>query len=103
MLHDWLDERQDLKTKVKDIFNPHFGSVFRANLSPSFFAGRLCRMADLYTSSINNLVHYSPDHFFFPVRGTLPHEHVVNLAYLHDGYDQAIEKALREKNNPKRN
>jgi len=95
LLVSWLDERQKLKEGIKEIFNPHFGSVFRSNLSPSFFAGRLCRMADLYTSSVNNLVNYSPDHFFFPLRGTLPHEHVVSLAYQHDDYDYAIEKSLK--------
>ena len=96
-MQSWLQERQQLKTAVTDIFNPHFGSVFRSNLSPSYFAGRLCRMADLYTSSVNNLIRYSPDHFFFPLRGTLPHEHVVGFAYQHDDYDSAIETALQTK------
>lgn len=77
LLQLWLEERQNLKLDVKNIFNPHFGSVFRANLAPSFFAGRLCRMADVYTSSVNNLVQYATDHFFFPSRGTLPHETIV--------------------------
>nr|XP_002130381.1 5'-nucleotidase domain-containing protein 3 [Ciona intestinalis] len=97
LVREWLNERNELKTKVKEIFNPRFGSVFRSHLSSSYFAGRLCRMADLYTSSVNNLTQYYPNHFFFPTRGTLPHEHVVSLAYQHDGYDHAIEKALSDK------
>nr|CAB3264464.1 5'-nucleotidase domain-containing protein 3 [Phallusia mammillata] len=97
LVRQWLAERNQLKSVVKEIFNPHFGSVFRSHLSPSFFAGRLCRIADLYMSSVNNLVHYYPNHFFFPLRGVLPHEHIISLAYQHDGFDYAIEQALKDK------
>ncbi|XP_076821628.1 5'-nucleotidase domain-containing protein 3-like [Clavelina lepadiformis] len=97
VLRDWLNERDDLKVIVKEIFNPHFGSVFRSHLSASFFTGRLCRIADIYTSRVTNLLHYYPNHFFFPVRGTLAHEHIISLAYQHDGFDYAIERALRDK------
>ena len=94
LLQDWLDERRHLKQTMKNIFNPQFGSIFRSQLSPSYFTGRLCRIADIYTSSVENLIHYYPDHFFFPIRSPLPHEHIISMAYQHDGYDSAIEEIL---------
>lgn len=97
LLKEWLGERQQLKQTVKNIFNPQFGSVFRSHLSPSYFTGRLCRIADIYTSSVENLTQYYPDHFFFPLRSPLPHEHIVSMAYQHDGYDSAIEEILNRK------
>lgn len=97
LIRDWLEERDDLKKHIKLVFNERFGSVFRANLQESYFSSRLCRIADIYTSSVRNLASYHSDHFFFPFRGTLPHEIVVSLAYLHDGYDLAIERAVRKR------
>ena len=96
LIRDWLHERDGIKVTVKDIFNPRFGSVFRSHLAPSFFAMRLCRIADVYMSSVNNLMNYQPDHFFFPIRASMPHEGVVGMAYQDDGYDSAIERLLSE-------
>ena len=76
---DWLHERESIKVRVKDIFNPYFGSIFRSHLAPSFFSSRLCRIADIYTSSVTNLVNYNLDHFFFPHRSNLPHERIMDL------------------------
>lgn len=97
LIKDWLVERDRFKRHIKEIFNERFGSVFRANLQASYFSSRLCRIADIYTSSVNNLAYYHADHFFFPFRGTLPHEIVISLAYLHDGFDLAIERALQNR------
>jgi len=94
LISDWLEERLVLKTQVRDIFNPHFGSVFRSHLAPSFFSNRLCRIADIYTSSVTNLIDHS-DHFFFPTRATLPHESIVATAYQHQGYDGLVADLLK--------
>ncbi|XP_039269537.2 5'-nucleotidase domain-containing protein 3-like [Styela clava] len=98
LLRDWLNERNNFKKHIKVIFNKRFGSVFRSNLQASYFSSRMCRIADIYTSSVCNLAYYNTDHFFFPFRGTLPHEIVVSLAYLHDGFDLAIERAIQNRN-----
>ena len=58
----------------KDLFNPQFGSVFRTYHNPTYFFRRLHRLADLYMSSIVNLLNYSDAHVFYPRRWALPHE-----------------------------
>lgn len=54
--------------------NPHFGSVFRTYHNPSYFTRRLVRFADIYSSSIENLLNYPGDVTFYPRRLALPHE-----------------------------
>ena len=56
------------------MFNPQFGSIFRRHHNPSYFANRLCRFADIYTSNVGNLLNYSMTHTFYPRRSALPHE-----------------------------
>lgn len=63
------------RKKTKIIFNAQFGSLFRTHLNPTFFSKRLFRFADIYTSSITNLMKYSTRHTFYPRRGSLPHEY----------------------------
>ncbi|XP_014667653.1 PREDICTED: 5'-nucleotidase domain-containing protein 3-like [Priapulus caudatus] len=74
ILQEWLTELAHLKQMSKDHFNPRFGSMFRTFTTPSFFARRLGRFADIYTSSVVNLSGYSSEHVFYVPRSPLPHE-----------------------------
>ncbi|XP_059482720.1 5'-nucleotidase domain-containing protein 3 isoform X1 [Neocloeon triangulifer] len=75
VLQKWMDERDDVSQRTKMVFNPQFGSVFRTFQNPSYFSRRLFRFADIYTSNISNLMHYSVSHTFYPRRGVMPHEY----------------------------
>ncbi|XP_072034317.1 5'-nucleotidase domain-containing protein 3-like [Amphiura filiformis] len=74
VVQEWLNERQQLRVTTKTLFNPQFGSIFRTYHNPSYFVTRLCRFADVYTSSVCNLLDYSLTHTFYPRRSALPHE-----------------------------
>lgn len=75
-----LDDMEKLVSKWRDreteLLGNAFGSIFRARHQPSLFAHSLRRYCDLYTSSISNLRHYSPQHRFYPEQGArlLAHE-----------------------------
>jgi len=71
---EWLKERDMVKKVAKESFNPYFGSVFRANINPTFFSRRLSRYADIYTSNVTNLLNYPIDCHFIPKRIDLAHE-----------------------------
>ncbi|CAG9808091.1 unnamed protein product [Chironomus riparius] len=75
-LQKWAKERDGIRYKMKQIFNPQFGSVFRTYHNPTYFSRRLFRFADIYTSKITNLLHYSVKHTFYPRRGVMPHEYL---------------------------
>ncbi|XP_042861685.1 5'-nucleotidase domain-containing protein 2-like isoform X2 [Penaeus japonicus] len=75
MIEKWEEERDQLWKKTKELFNPHFGSVFRTHDNPTYFSRRLFRFADIYTSRLSNLNDYSINHTFYPRRGVLPHEY----------------------------
>ncbi|KAH8236184.1 hypothetical protein KR026_003237 [Drosophila bipectinata] len=74
-LRDWMDERDQLRNKTKNVFNEQFGSVFRTYHNPTYFSRRLFRFADIYTSDITNLLKFSTTHTFYPRRGVMPHEY----------------------------
>ena len=63
-----------LRNRTKEIFNPQFGSIFRTFENPTYFSRRLNRFADIYTSSVVNLLNYSVNHTFYTRRSSLPHE-----------------------------
>jgi hypothetical protein len=75
----WLKERDELRMKAKQSFNPYFGSVFRSYNNPSFFSRRLSRFADIYTSNVTNLLNYPVDCHFIPRRVDLAHEQSIKL------------------------
>lgn len=56
------------------MFNPNFGSLFRTYHNPTYFFRRLARFADIYTSSLTNILNYPDDYTFYPHRVILPHE-----------------------------
>ncbi|XP_028415649.1 5'-nucleotidase domain-containing protein 2-like [Dendronephthya gigantea] len=79
LLREWKRERYMLREELKNMFNPQFGSVFRTYHNPSYFTRRLVRFADIYSSSISNLLNYSNDVTFYPRRQALPHEPFIEL------------------------
>ncbi|KAH0952330.1 hypothetical protein HN011_006241 [Eciton burchellii] len=74
-LDKWMKERDELRNEIKSVFNKQFGSVFRTYHNPTYFSRRLFRFADIYMSSITNLLEYSTSHTFYPRRGVMPHEY----------------------------
>ncbi|XP_046546293.1 LOW QUALITY PROTEIN: 5'-nucleotidase domain-containing protein 3-like [Haliotis rubra] len=76
VIQTWLEERDDLRNFTKAVFNPRFGNPqFRTYHNPTYFTRRLAsHLADIYMSSLTNLLHYSVDHSFYPHRVLLPHE-----------------------------
>ncbi|KAG8035170.1 hypothetical protein G9C98_001660 [Cotesia typhae] len=75
-LAEWMRERDQLRNAIKRVFNKQFGSVFRTYHNPTYFSRRLFRFADIYMSSITNLLYYSNSHTFYPRRGVMPHEYI---------------------------
>ncbi|XP_034949266.1 5'-nucleotidase domain-containing protein 2 [Chelonus insularis] len=75
LLKAWMHERDLLRNEIKQVFNHQFGSVFRTYHNPTYFSRRLFRFADIYMSSITNLLNYSTNHTFYPRRGVMPHEY----------------------------
>jgi HAD superfamily 5'-nucleotidase-like hydrolase len=70
----WLVERDSLRKQAKVLYNPYFGSIFRAYTNPSFYSRRLSRFADIYTANITNLLEYPIDYHFIPRRIDMAHE-----------------------------
>ena len=75
-----------LRKATKNVFNPQFGSIFRTFDNPTYFTRRLNRFADIYTSSIGNLLNYPVTHTFYTRRTALPHEivgaHIVDWGFV---------------------
>ncbi|KAI8098731.1 HAD-superfamily hydrolase [Halteromyces radiatus] len=77
VIEAWRAERACVRLELKIVFNRHFGSVFRTHNNPTFFANKIRKFADIYTSSITNLNEAPQDYVFYPNRTYLPHERVV--------------------------
>lgn len=75
-LDEWKIERKSVQARLKNAFNPYFGSMFRTHHTPTAFCSRINQYADLYMSSIENLANYSHDFHFLPSRNLLPHERI---------------------------
>lgn len=77
MIQQWKDEKEVLRKNLKEMYNPYFGSIFRAYENPTYFARRLGRFADIYMSSVVNLLDYPIDYsFYVRWRSPLPHEYM---------------------------
>lgn len=74
VVQQWIEEREDIRSRTKDIFNSQFGSLFRTYHNPTYFSRRLSRFADIYMASISCLLNYDLQHTFFPRRTPLQHE-----------------------------
>ncbi|KAL9987211.1 hypothetical protein ACROYT_G001482 [Oculina patagonica] len=79
LTEEWKQERRELRWKLKEMFNPRFGSVFRTYNNSTYFTRRLVRFADLYMSSVENLLNYPSNYTFYPRRTALPHEAVLDF------------------------
>ncbi len=53
------DRLLKFRLRLKVIYNPFFGSIFRTQFTSSFFSRRLFRVADIYTSRITNMNRFS--------------------------------------------
>ncbi|TRY83440.1 hypothetical protein DNTS_016196 [Danionella cerebrum] len=74
VMQQWISEREDMRLRTKDIFNPQFGSLFRTYHNPTYFSRRLSRFADIYMASLSCLLNYDLQHTFYPRRTPLQHE-----------------------------
>ncbi|KAI4904879.1 hypothetical protein NFI96_011574 [Prochilodus magdalenae] len=74
VLQEWLKEREELRIRTKNLFNPQFGSIFRTCHNPTYFSRRLCRFSDLYMASLSCLLNYDLSYTFYPRRTPLQHE-----------------------------
>lgn len=74
VLQQWIEEREDMRLRTKDIFNAQFGSLFRTYHNPTYFSRRLSRFADIYMASLSCLLNYDFQHTFYPRRTPLQHE-----------------------------
>jgi len=76
LLEEWKYEKKIVRTDLKNLYNPYFGSIFRAYENPTYFARRLGRFADIYMSSVVNLMDYPIDYTHYVRRSPLPHEYM---------------------------
>uniref|UniRef100_A0A8C0IT81 5'-nucleotidase domain containing 2 n=1 Tax=Chelonoidis abingdonii TaxID=106734 RepID=A0A8C0IT81_CHEAB len=74
VLLEWMQERQEIRSLTKNLFNPQFGSIFRTFHNPTYFSRRLIRFSDIYMASISCLLNYDMNFTFFPRRTPLQHE-----------------------------
>ncbi|XP_051545231.1 5'-nucleotidase domain-containing protein 3-like [Myxocyprinus asiaticus] len=74
VIQQWINEREDMRLRTKDIFNAQFGSLFRTYHNPTYFSRRLSRFADIYMPSLSCLLNYDFQHTFYPRRTPLQHE-----------------------------
>ncbi|CAN0103246.1 unnamed protein product [Lampetra fluviatilis] len=74
ILTKWMAEREELRSKTKNLFNPYFGSIFRTFHNPTYFSRRLSRLADVYMASVSCLLNYDMGYTFYPRRMPLQHE-----------------------------
>jgi len=74
VVKEWQKEVGLVQYNLRNMFNPHFGSLFRSHNNPTYFSRKLFRVSDIYTSRVTNLLQYNLKHTFYPRRGVLPHE-----------------------------
>lgn len=68
--HELLDKLESqlhfVNGEFSGLFNKHFGSIFRTDGHPSYFAFMLLRYVDLYMSDVTQFRSYSPNYRFYP-------------------------------------
>jgi len=70
-------ERKRIVDEIDSQYNPYFGSLFRKGGRLSSFANQMDKYADLYSSSIINIMNYTLTHQFWSPPKLLPHEATV--------------------------
>lgn len=71
---DLKQQRMQLRSTLKEMFNKNFGSVFRTRSTRSMFFFNVARYCDIYTSSITNILDHPIDASFVSDRVYYPHE-----------------------------
>ncbi|XP_023154476.3 5'-nucleotidase domain-containing protein 2 [Amphiprion ocellaris] len=74
VFQEWQREREELRVMTKNLFNPHFGSIFRTCHNPTYFSRRLSRFSDIYMTNLSSLLNYDQSYTFYPRRTPLQHE-----------------------------
>lgn len=81
VIESWRDraglmnaEVDSLEAKVDRTYNPYWGSCLREGNENSRFGQQVNDYADLYTSRVSNVGHYSPLRYFRAPRRPMPHE-----------------------------
>lgn len=70
-----LDQRvAELAREASELGNRRWGPILRAGNDKSRMARQLERYADIYTSRVSNLGHYTPFAYLRPTSGRLPHD-----------------------------
>jgi hypothetical protein len=70
-----LDARiAELAREAGSLGNQRWGPLLRAGNDKSRMARQIERYADIYTSRVSNLLHYTPFAYLRPPAGTLPHD-----------------------------
>lgn len=76
----------DLDNQIKPLaiedgqdFNEFWGYLMRAGNDKSHFTRQVERYADIYTSRVSNFLRYTPFMYFRAPRGSLPHDHGLEL------------------------
>ena len=63
-----------LRRKVEAAYNPHWGSVFREGNEASRFGNQLKDFACVYTSDVENFLHYPWNYYFQSPVSVMPHD-----------------------------
>ncbi len=71
---DLLQDILSLEKRFESQFNPYWGLLFKHCNKNSIFGEQVEVYACLYTSRVENFVHYSPLHYFRAPRQPMPHE-----------------------------
>ena len=74
LLDALIAKHEALQFERGKMVNENFGSVFRVMSHPSQFAFSTQRYVDIYTSRLENLLHYPENYTFYPQHQRLPHE-----------------------------
>jgi AraC-like DNA-binding protein len=71
--------RHAIKRELLTLFNANFGSCFRTSTHRTSFFEDVGKFADVYTSSVSNVLHYEPNYTFYAQRAFYPHERPISI------------------------
>jgi 5'-nucleotidase len=69
-----LLEIKRVEEKIKERFNPYWGSLCKVDMEFSRFGGQMSDFACVYTGKASNLLYYPPGRYFRSPEDYLPHE-----------------------------
>jgi len=80
-------QRKVLRRSLLQMFNSHFGSVFRTSSHRTAYFFLMSRFADIYCSDISCFLNYPLNYCFYAKRSFFPHEPGVNELFEADDID----------------